>query len=129
MIRQATRQVNQVKPSYDWERLRAAPDCCRLMKWTWSTAFGTVRLGNLEIGINNVRTILLVEDDSNDTLLFERAFHKAGITLPVQMVSDGDQAVSYLRGDEKYANREAYPLPSLILLDLKLPRRSGLEVL
>lgn len=45
------------------------------------------------------------------------------------MVSDGDQAVSYLRGDEKYADRTTNPLPSLILLDLKLPRRSGLEVL
>lgn len=77
----------------------------------------------------NPRTILLVEDDSNDTLLLQRAFRRAGITLPLQMVSDGDQAVAYLRGDDQYADRKTYPLPSLILLDLKLPRRSGLEVL
>lgn len=83
---------------------------------------------NLEIR-TKVRTILLIEDDSNDTLLLQRAFRRAGITLPLQMVSDGDQAVSYLRGDDKYSDRASHPLPSLILLDLKLPRRSGLEVL
>jgi CheY-like chemotaxis protein len=74
-------------------------------------------------------TILLVEDDSNDTLLLQRAFRRAGLNNPLQVVSDGDQAVAYLNGVDKFGDRDKFPLPSLILLDLKLPRRSGLEVL
>lgn len=75
------------------------------------------------------QTILLVEDDSNDVLLLQRAFRRAGLTHALQVVSDGDQAVAYLGGDGQFADRTKHPLPALILLDLKLPRRSGLEVL
>ncbi len=74
-------------------------------------------------------TILLVEDDSNDVLLIRRAFKKANIANPLQVVEDGDRALTYLEGQGPYADREQYPLPILVLLDLKLPRRSGLEVL
>jgi len=74
-------------------------------------------------------TILLVEDNPRDILLIQRAFYKAGITNPLQVVSDGDAAVLYLSGVEPYSERRLYPLPALILLDLKLPRRSGAEVL
>ncbi|MCC5654877.1 response regulator [Nostoc sp. XA013] len=74
-------------------------------------------------------TILLVEDNSRDILLIQRAFRKAGILNPLQVVSDGDAAVLYLSGEEPYSKRSHYPLPALILLDLKLPRRSGAEVL
>lgn len=74
-------------------------------------------------------TILLVEDDTNDVLLIGRAFRKANIANPIQVVSDGEAAVRYLSGEEAYADRDRYPLPMLMLLDLKLPRRSGLEVL
>ena len=73
--------------------------------------------------------ILLVEDDYNDVLLIQRAFRKANIKPLVSNVSDGDEAVLYLQGEGKYADRSQYPVPLLILLDLKLPRRSGLEVL
>jgi CheY-like chemotaxis protein len=73
--------------------------------------------------------ILLVEDDPNDQALVRRAFVKAKLTNPLQMVDDGDEAVRYLQGDGGYADRQLHPLPSLILLDLKLPRRSGLDVL
>jgi CheY-like chemotaxis protein len=74
-------------------------------------------------------TILLVEDDVRDILLVKRAFNRAGITNPLQVVSDGDAAVLYLSGEAPYSDRSLYPLPALILLDLKLPRRSGAEVL
>lgn len=73
--------------------------------------------------------ILLVEDDSNDILFVQRAFRQANLNNPIRIVKDGDQAVSYLNGENEYINRDVYPLPALILLDLKLPRRSGLEVL
>ncbi|MBD2534837.1 response regulator [Nostoc flagelliforme FACHB-838] len=74
-------------------------------------------------------TILLVEDNPKDILLIQRAFRKAGIINPLQVVNDGDAAVLYLSGEEPYSERSHYPLPVLVLLDLKLPRRSGAEVL
>ncbi|MEM8722554.1 MAG: response regulator [Cyanobacteria bacterium P01_G01_bin.39] len=73
--------------------------------------------------------ILLVEDDYNDILLIKRAFRKAKVQQPLMIVSDGDEAVSYLSRTGKYADEQKYSIPTLILLDLKLPRRSGLEVL
>lgn len=74
-------------------------------------------------------TILLVEDDSNDVLLIQRAFRKAKLSGLLQVVDDGEAAVHYLTGEEPYNNREQYPLPILMLLDLKIPRRSGHEVI
>jgi CheY-like chemotaxis protein len=73
--------------------------------------------------------ILLVEDDPNDTLLIERAFQKAGLKDVLRIVRDGEQAIDYLKGAGQYANRELYPLPFLLLLDLKMPGADGFEVL
>jgi CheY-like chemotaxis protein len=74
-------------------------------------------------------TILLVEDDPNDVFLIQRAFRRINLANPIQVVQDGEAAVLYLSGQEPYADRDRYPFPILVLLDLKLPRRSGLEVL
>lgn len=74
-------------------------------------------------------SILLVEDDYNDILLIKRAFRKAGIQTSMMEVGDGDEAIAYLNREGKYTDTQTYPIPLLILLDLKLPRRSGLEVL
>lgn len=74
-------------------------------------------------------TVLLVEDDLNDIFLVKRAFKMADIPNPLQVVTDGQEAISYLSGDGKYADREAHPVPSLIVMDIKMPRKSGFEVL
>ena len=73
--------------------------------------------------------ILLAEDDPNDTLLIKRAFQKAGLGQLLKTVSDGEQAIEYLRGIGEYADRAVYPLPFLLLLDLKMPGTNGFEVL
>jgi CheY-like chemotaxis protein len=73
--------------------------------------------------------ILLVEDDPNDVFFFQTVMKKLGITNPLRVAHDGGEAIDYLEGAGKFADREAYPLPCITLLDLKLPRIMGLEVL
>jgi len=75
------------------------------------------------------QNLLLVEDDPNDVALIRRAFKKARILNPLNIVHDGEEAIAYLAGEGKYADRSKFPLPAVVLLDLKLPRRSGHEVL
>ena len=77
----------------------------------------------------NAYPILLVEDSPDDALLIQRAFRKANLANPVELVRDGEEAVAYLSGKAPYDDRARFPLPVFMLLDLKLPRRSGLEVL
>lgn len=73
--------------------------------------------------------VLLVEDDDNDIVLIQREMHKAGARVDLHVVRDGEQAIMYLEGVGPFADRSRYPLPELMLLDLKLPRKSGHEVL
>lgn len=73
--------------------------------------------------------ILLVEDDDDDVFFTSRAFGMAGCRSPLAVVRDGDQAVDYLAGQGEYADRASCPMPVHVLMDLKLPKRSGLEVL
>ena len=76
-----------------------------------------------------MKTILQVEDDPNDVFFLRHAMKKAGVTIPIHVVSDGQQAIDYLRGAGKFADRKQFPRPSLVLLDLKLPHVMGLDVL
>lgn len=75
------------------------------------------------------RTILQVDDEESDAFLLRSVFAEAGILNPVRVATDGQQAIDYLAGEGDFADRQRYPLPALVLLDLKLPKRSGLEVL
>jgi CheY-like chemotaxis protein len=74
-------------------------------------------------------TILIIEDDPNDVLFLQLAFKKAGITNPVQIAKDGREALKYLFGEGSFSDRERFPIPYLVFLDLKLPQVPGLEVL
>jgi len=75
------------------------------------------------------QVILFVEDDTSDARLVTRAFQKVGLQAALVRLANGDEAVAYLSGQHPYHDRSANPLPVILLLDLKLPRRSGLEVL
>jgi CheY-like chemotaxis protein len=74
-------------------------------------------------------TILLVEDNEDDVFALRRAVKKAGISNPLRVATDGQQAVDYLTAASDPARKEEHPLPFLVLLDLKLPYRDGFEVL
>ena len=76
-----------------------------------------------------MKTVLLVEDSEDDLALMKMACHRTGIPHSLQVVMHGDAAVDYLSATGAYSDRSAHPLPDLIFLDIKLPRRSGHEVL
>jgi DNA-binding response OmpR family regulator len=73
--------------------------------------------------------VLVVEDDPNDVVLLQRAFRRSKLANPVVYLGDGEAARAYLAGENAFADRRTHPLPVLILLDLKLPRLSGLDLL
>lgn len=79
--------------------------------------------------LSEPRVILVVEDEPSDVMLLRRAFSRTGTRSQILSVGDGDLAVAYLAGEGVYADRAQHPMPDLVLLDLKLPRRSGFEVL
>jgi CheY-like chemotaxis protein len=74
-------------------------------------------------------TILLAEDDPDDVLLTNIALRKARLANPLHVVRDGEEAIMYLSGEGKFADREKYPLPILLLLDLNMPKLNGFQVL
>jgi CheY-like chemotaxis protein len=70
-----------------------------------------------------------VEDEEDDVFFMRQAMKKTGVLNPLQVASNGQEAIDYFKGTGKFADREEFPLPCLVLLDLKLPRVMGLDVL
>ena len=81
------------------------------------------------LDMKNPEHILLAKDNEDYVLLFRRALQTARIDANLQVVRDGQEAVDYLAGAEPYADRTKHPFPKLVLLDLKMPRMDGFEVL
>jgi CheY-like chemotaxis protein len=73
--------------------------------------------------------ILVADDDANDVLLLEHAFQRANVPCQLEVVRDGQEAEDYLSGAGTYGDRRAHPWPALMLLDLKMPKVDGLQVL
>src|SRR6478609_2616690 len=73
--------------------------------------------------------VLVAEDNPDDALLLRRAIDRAGIRARIKIVGDGEEMLLYLQGLGAYADRSANPMPALMILDIKMPRKTGLEVL
>jgi len=74
-------------------------------------------------------TILVVEDDLDDQILIKYTFKKIGVSDPIHVLSDGEEAIRYMMGDGKFADRKKYAYPTFIITDLKMPRKDGFAVL
>ena len=79
--------------------------------------------------MENRGTILLAEDNPNDVFLVQRALQELGIANPLAVARDGLEALQYLTGEGQYSDRERFPLPMLVLLDLDMPLMTGFDVL
>lgn len=78
--------------------------------------------------MNQSYSILLVEDNADDVFFLRRAFTAAGLEHPLNVVTDGQAAMDYLQGIGEYRDRNAHPLPRLVIADLKMPRVGGFEL-
>jgi CheY-like chemotaxis protein len=77
----------------------------------------------------NMPTVLRADDNDDDNLLLRQACRKNSVAFRLEIVTDGQTAISYLSGAGIYSDRSRFPLPELLLLDLKMPRKNGFEVL
>jgi len=79
--------------------------------------------------MNQSQTVLLVDDSDDDLFLMRMGFKKVEFRAPVQEVRNGEEAIRYLAGEGAYANRLQFPYPTVVLLDLNMPLKSGFDVL
>jgi CheY-like chemotaxis protein len=77
----------------------------------------------------NRKAILVADDSAEDAFILKRAFERAGLNVPLMFVKDGQELIDYLSGSDGYADRMHHPMPRLLLLDLKMPKLNGFDVL
>jgi CheY-like chemotaxis protein len=77
----------------------------------------------------HAKNILYAEDNPDDVVIFKMAFKRATLPHALRCVDDGEDAIAWLAGEGQFANRAEYPLPDILILDLKMPRRGGFDVL
>jgi CheY-like chemotaxis protein len=75
------------------------------------------------------KKLLYAEDNPDDLFIFSMALKRAALPHQLHAVEDGENAIDWLRGEGEYANREKHPLPDVLILDLKMPRKTGFDVL
>ena|SRR5215469_9753968 len=75
------------------------------------------------------KAVLIAEDSDDDAMAIRAALRNAGVTLPLRFVTDGSSVIAYLKGAREYVDREIFPLPNVLLLDLKMPRLDGFQVM
>jgi len=89
----------------------------------------TFKLPDWNAKLMDKRVILLAEDDETDVAAMREAFAQLGIKYPLNVVNNGEQVVAYLEGKSPYADRQGHPMPAMLILDLKMPKVTGWEVL
>jgi len=77
----------------------------------------------------NRKAILVADDSAEDAFILKRAFERAGMTVPIEFVKDGQELIDYLSGRNGFADRRTHPMPRVVLLDLKMPKLDGFDVL
>ncbi|MGZ4964882.1 MAG: response regulator [Limisphaerales bacterium] len=75
------------------------------------------------------KKILYAEDDPNDVVIFKMAFKRATLPHELYVVEDGQSAIEWLQGKGQYQDRNQFPMPDVLILDLKMPRKTGFDVL
>jgi DNA-binding response OmpR family regulator len=88
-----------------------------------------LEIAEVSFGLHTTDTILLAEDSEEDLELMRIALRRARVENPVSVVRDGQQAIDYLEGVGRYRNRAEFPLPCIIITDLKMPRTDGFALL
>src|SRR4051812_27333345 len=74
-------------------------------------------------------TLLIIDDDRDDLFFIEKAFREVGVVDPIQAVAGGKEAIAYMMGEGKYADRSVYAYPTFVMTDLKMPGTDGFDVL
>jgi CheY-like chemotaxis protein len=83
----------------------------------------------MPVQVVNSVPILVADDDAQDTMLVQLAVKRASLSLHLSSVADGEEAIDYLMGRAQFSDRKAHPFPKMLLLDLKMPRLNGFDVL